>query len=218
MSKRKLDESSSDKYEKISRRKKNDLVRCECSEDCDQLLRCFLTKQMYVIPTTLQCGHTFEMHAIREHTREKKECPICGKNVWSLEGFNKNITIIQIIYHIHPRYAIKKKEENPELYEEPQNTSSSLIDFDKRCKEQLKNMIGEMRFHINEELNKMAYEGVTSYYNKDIDSIQEWALRLKGNRIVFDTIKKELKMQNIEISVHDPFNKLEYLNLRLIKG
>jgi hypothetical protein len=213
MSKRKLDETSSEDYDKISRRKGNNLV---CDENYNHLLYCFITKQMYVIPITLQCGHTFEMHAIREHIREKKECPICNKNVWSLEEFNKNITITQIIYDLYPRYAIKKKEETPELYEEEWDTSSILIDFDKRCKEHLKNTIGEMRFHINEQLDTMAYEGITEYYNRD-DSIEEWTLRLKKNKIVFDIIKEELKMQKIEISIYKPFERVEYLCLRLIK-
>ena len=77
-------------------------------EDC---LICPVTKEVFVWPVTVSCGHTFE-HSILEKV---DKCPLCRKTVLHF-GFSVNFTLIEIIDEKYPNYRKEKVKEFPLMF------------------------------------------------------------------------------------------------------
>lgn len=189
--KRKLDNFYKDFSDYIENVKKS---KIEDDESCLSELKCSITLEVFVVPITIECGHTFEHFAIKKYLLEAFSCPLCKAYCEYDETLKPTLAIINTINKIMPDYISTKKEESKE-YNPTFKTKYELTNEEYEEKMLTNNIFKDFVYFILLALKKSKKKEV--FIKKNLQNYYKYISQIEDNDKLRKKVFTYLKSNNV---------------------
>jgi len=183
------------KYE-INEMKETKLELLTSPENCcSSNLICPLTREIFVVPITTECGHTFERFAILSWLYKTNSCPLCKKISYyhNASKLEMNFTIANLIDIIYLEYRQLKLCDEKYKSQDIQNINIIQFSF-----EYFKDAILKIEEWIDEIINMMIKQKINEHYINE-NEISEYIYPIYENPLLDGALNIKCKKIGVEM-------------------
>ena len=188
------------KNELSNEKLKNSSKENEKISDIEELITCPITMEKFVIPITIHCGHTFEHYAIKRFLLESYKCPVCNAFCEFDPFLKPNISIIDIIEKLDPKYRNNKNKElkKTKEYEPTFLNKKDIPNSDFENKLALDIMFKEFVYTLLKPLSNPNKTRCTAK-KENLKSYTKYIVELENDKILKQKVNVMFKSENTHL-------------------